>query len=685
MMKKFWLILIGLLGLLGACQVETAAPPVLVTRIVTLTPTPIPPTATPALPTPIPLASRSPEEVMARLGADLGGVGDRALEFVDVAKTLRRWETLDADTCPEGDDVCRYAPLDEAGWPTTDARTVFFDFRPYGAWWSADQSQCPQCQDGDFMIDLSGAYKLSFTGEATLQSAEGMLDVRSQMYDRTTNTTTADVVVKPGQGLLFVKFVNTRRTPDSAPNTGIADVRLLRPGYDLSTTDTFTPWILEAVQPFSTLRFMNWVGGNNINPPFESENATLEWSERTLPAMRQNQGEGVAWEYVIELANLTGKNVWINIPIHASDDYVTGLAQLLKDTLHADTLIYIESSNEVWNGIFTQNEYNQKAAEAEVAAGNSTLNNDGTLLTGLWGQRRHIRRLMEISNIFRGVFGDDAINTRIRVIHSWWALATDAYELQLEWLNATYGPPNQYLYAVAAAGYFNVEGISDDATSDEVFKRLRTSSENNVSGRLALQAVADRYGLKHALYEAGPDTAGPLQWDRDTRLLLTLIDAHRDPRMKELVLYDIWNHWLANPDLDADMYIYFTLQSAYSRWGMWGLTEDIMALQTPKFQAITDLVGLTQSPPPAPSFVKAAQLDDGRVVVTWSPAFRAESYTVKRSDSDGGHYRTMAAGLTETVYADPDVQPGQTAYYVVAAVNAQGESGNSVQAIEKLP
>ena len=77
----------------------------------------------------------SPDYIADKLGVELGSVGERALEFVDVAKTLRRWENIDADTCPDGDDACRYAPLDDGGYPTTDARTVFFDKRPFGAWW----------------------------------------------------------------------------------------------------------------------------------------------------------------------------------------------------------------------------------------------------------------------------------------------------------------------------------------------------------------------------------------------------------------------------------------------------------------------------------------------------------------------------------------------------------------------
>jgi hypothetical protein len=41
----------------------------------------------------------------------------------------------------------------------------------------------------------------------------------------------------------------------------------------------------------------------------------------------------------------------------ASDDYVTKLAQYLKANISSNRLIYIEYSNEVWNGFFDQGKY----------------------------------------------------------------------------------------------------------------------------------------------------------------------------------------------------------------------------------------------------------------------------------------------------------------------------------------
>jgi polygalacturonase len=86
---------------------------------------------------------------------------------------------------------------------------------------------------------------------------------------------------------------------------------------------------------------------------------------------------------------------------------------------------------------------------------------------------------------------------------------------------------------------------------------------------------------------------------------------------------------------------------------------------------------ISSAPPPAPLHVQA-MTTNGQVILNWSPAATATSYHVKRAITSGGSYTTNAT-VTTTNYTDTQVTSGTTYYYVVSAVNAAGESTNSVE------
>jgi fibronectin type 3 domain-containing protein len=68
-----------------------------------------------------------------------------------------------------------------------------------------------------------------------------------------------------------------------------------------------------------------------------------------------------------------------------------------------------------------------------------------------------------------------------------------------------------------------------------------------------------------------------------------------------------------------------------------------------------------------------------QVSLSWTAAAGATSYNVKRATVSGGPYTTIATGITTMSYTDTGLNNGTTYYYVVSAVNAAGESGNSSQ------
>jgi fibronectin type 3 domain-containing protein len=82
--------------------------------------------------------------------------------------------------------------------------------------------------------------------------------------------------------------------------------------------------------------------------------------------------------------------------------------------------------------------------------------------------------------------------------------------------------------------------------------------------------------------------------------------------------------------------------------------------------------------PAAPAALSATP-GNAQVALSWSASGGATSYRVKRSTTSGGPY-TSVATPTSTTYTNTGLTNGTTYYYVVTAMNAAGESGNSPQA-----
>jgi beta-glucanase (GH16 family) len=85
------------------------------------------------------------------------------------------------------------------------------------------------------------------------------------------------------------------------------------------------------------------------------------------------------------------------------------------------------------------------------------------------------------------------------------------------------------------------------------------------------------------------------------------------------------------------------------------------------------------SAPPATPTGLSASAGNQQIALSWNAVSGATSYNVKRGSSSGGPYSTIASGVTSTTHTDTGLANGTTYYYVVSAVNANGESANSSQ------
>lgn len=479
--------------------------------------------------------------------------------FADAMKQSRPWGTLANFMDPS-------VAIDADGWPLTDASVAVIS-------------------QG---TNIGGTYRLTFNGRAVVTPAVGQIQILNSAYDPLTGIGNADVVVDPLASQLALSFTQTEG--------GVRNVRLMRPGY---TSETFTRPIQDLIQPFGCIRSMPFTVTNH--------NPVSRWQDRTRPThATQNRRldqmpAGAAWEYVVELANLTDKDVWICIPDQADDEYIRELASLLHTTLEPERCVYIEYSNEVWNSAFTQYARNLEAARNEVASGGSPLAFDGEIREEVWARRRVAQRILTASDIFRSVFGDVAMMSRVRPVLAGFDAIPDTVGDGLEFIAQVYGPPSRYLYAVAGGIYFGLSPESNlrtDLTVDQIMAELPAGIDRVAEHARLFTAWARYYGLRNLAYEGGPSLTGSAS-NAAKR------EAMRDPRMRDLVVDCVDRFHRAG----GDFFVYFTATGH----GGFGLAENVASQDTPKIQAIQDLLSRPQAESDVgavlPCTVEAGQFD----------------------------------------------------------------------------
>ena len=71
----------------------------------------------------------------------------------------------------------------------------------------------------------------------------------------------------------------------------------------------------------------------------------------------EERWRGLPYEVVVALINQTKSHVWLNIPHNASIEYVTDISKYFKENLNQDAKVFLELSNEIWNGGFASQKY----------------------------------------------------------------------------------------------------------------------------------------------------------------------------------------------------------------------------------------------------------------------------------------------------------------------------------------
>lgn len=531
------------------------------------------------------------------IGMNVGPTNDYSTErpYADIMKTARTFT---------GPSSSAAVATDADGWPWADFSCYL---------WAG-------------IANMNGTYALSFKGQAASVKIGGAGSLGALSYDSASNTTSGTFAVSAtDESYATLAMTGTKRTPSSAAGSGVTAIQIMRPSAPGATTplpastataNLWNPQFTALLRKVSTVRYMSYLGTNS--------NQQASWSDRALPGAaslnRQPSGygwEGLGgpWEHIILLANETGTDAWIDVPVLASDDYVTKLAQVFKcgsdgalpwvgtdgvtcrsgaptyPPLDPGRHVYVEYSNELWNtaGAFGQSGQNHDLAKAEVAAypgGKGPLNFDGETNDWYWAWRRAANRLVQISTIFRSVFGDAAMMTRVRpVMETQQGNGQETLFQGALMLLGYYGnlwgqgvaaphPPSYYVYGGGGSGYYN----PDNASSSLTLGNIWTSKTMDVT---AWAPVLDMdvdftamLGIARTAYEAGPslDSAG------NSAIDAVKAQAVADPRMTTAVV----QHNTAWRSAGGALIVYFVLGGDYQ----WGFTPDVVMPSSPKLAAL---------------------------------------------------------------------------------------------------
>lgn len=486
--------------------------------------------------------------------------------FVDLVKTGNRFSNVES--------------YNEHGWPNDDF-DYLFDFRLVAEW--IGEIDDPE----QYRVNISGTYNCSFSGLADISFWGTGVSIENQEFDENNNQTRFDLIIdeysnQDNYGIFNLTFSNTQQNSDSEVNTGIRNLKIYRPGYPLDSEKIFTDEYLDLCRTanFSCYRYYTIQNIWGTEPTYPEKTT---WENRKSPndanqiSMSQTNGkrDGWCWEYIIELSNILNKDIWICIPISADSNYVIELANFLKDNLNDGINIYVENSNEVWSPThMTHGPYNQSQAEEY----------------GITFDQNYARRTVEISNLFADVFGQNAINDRIRVVMASQAAYLGRSNFHFDYIVQNIGEPKDYIWATAPALYFG--STNPNGSPQEINQGMYESinSQLNMDSRLGHIALAESYELPGGSisYEGGnhiPAGGG-------TDNLGNQILASRTEEMGDILKYNYVDGWFSE---GGGLACHFTLASPYTRYGTWGLTDDYTNPdRNYKIQAIRDLTEIEE-------------------------------------------------------------------------------------------
>ncbi|WP_146131688.1 cellulose-binding protein [Merismopedia glauca] len=577
------------ISFLGACQTIPQTVPSLLTP--TTTPTNF--STVPSIPTPTTTPTNSstvpsispPKTTSVSVGVNLGAITYYSTDFpfINAFKNASKWRTV----CVKTDPGCtqnqftkeeNLLQLDRNSWvkslPSPEDSPVYTRVRSL-----LFSGQENTYVGGQYVVLYKGEGKIAYGGGATVIESKPGADIIN-----------IDLNKKRG---IWLDIIST-----DPQNTGnyIRDIVVIKTAdRNKLKSQIFNQKFIDKLQDFQVIRFMDWMNTN--------KSKEQDWSQRTLLQNATYTQTSAPVEVMVSLSNKINASPWFNMPHMANDTYVTNFAKLVKAKLNSNLKVYVEYSNEVWNYSFPQGAWVEQQATKLWQAPQYPQKAFAKRLN--W----HGKRTAEVCEIWKNVFADRPKSV-VCVLGSQganpWA-SIQSLDCPLWVKKPCY---KHQIDALAMGAYFgNYIGLPKNEPQivnwsvDQLFQEINsgTGLDNSRTGgaladaqakMLASFEVANQRNLNLFAYEAGQHLTGVGRVANNKTITNLFIAANRDPRMAEAYT-TLFNNW---KNSGGSVFVHFNYVSPSSKWGSWGLLENIDDETSPKYKAVKNLIQHSSSP-----------------------------------------------------------------------------------------
>jgi hypothetical protein len=318
----------------------------------------------------------------------------------------------------------------------------------------------------------------------------------------------------------------------------------------------FNPDYLKFMRDYKVIRYMN-LSGITRNP-------MSRWEER--PHIEQAtwggpEGiRGAPLELMIELSNRLSADGWFNLPHAASDDFVRRYARMIKTHLNPDLKVYVEYSNETWNGIFSQHAYMKRLGQQ--------MGLDADPMKAAY--KYYSKRSVEIFRIFEQEFGGS--QRLVRVMGG----LTGSKNMTETMLSFNDAYKFTDAFAIAPYVFGDENALRKARTVSQVFE-IMTSSQYRYSLPKVLEAIgeqstiANKFKVSLIAYEGGQHLVDWTTKSNDQHPNSLFYSANRHPQMATIYqrLLDGWKK------AGGQLFVHYTSPRIYQKFGSFGTKEYI--------------------------------------------------------------------------------------------------------------